>query len=103
MKGGGVLVYGDNDESVEEKRAKNPKYARQIVPTPTPSQIPAPMTMPMSGFPLAQAMPPSQITPAPAAAAAFAPLQQPIPPQTYDAATLEPIAGQKRARAADFI
>ena len=83
LKTGQVMVYGDNDVSVEEKRAKNPKYASLVA----------------AAAPIAAA--PAPVAPAPAVAA----------PQTVPAASAAPsaeesaqvAAGQKRARAADFI
>ena len=66
LKTGQMMVYGDNDVSVEEKRAKNPKYAQTVAGVV-----------------------------APASAQAGQGQEQPEnPPQ---------VAGQKRARAADFI
>jgi len=90
LKSGQVMVYGDNEVSIEEKRAKNPKYA---------------LTIPTS----AQAAPPSAITPASATNAAAAPVQSAPAPAPAPAAasasdaSSQQIAGQKRARATDFL
>merc|ERR1712093_394418 len=90
LKSGQVMVYGDNEVSIEEKRAKNPKYA---------------LTIPTS----AQAAPPSAITPASATNAAAAPVQSaPAPAPAAAAASAsdassQQTAGQKRARATDFL
>ena len=79
LKTGQVMVYGDNEVSVEEKRAKNPKYA-SLVASAT-ATAPAVSSAPV---PLQQA--------APAVAA---------PPSAEESAQVS--AGQKRARATDFI
>ena len=64
LKTGQMMVYGDNDVSVEEKRAKNPKYAQTVAGVVAPAQAGQGQEQPEN------------------------------PPQ---------VAGQKRARAADFI
>ena len=91
MKGGGVLVYGDNEVSMEEKRAKNPKYAQKAAPAPVQAAT--------------VSRPAPAIASAPAASAFAAPIQQSIPQPSADPApdANGQVAGQKRARAADFI
>ena len=93
LKTGSVMVYGDNEVSVEEKRAKNPKYAALAAPVAVKAEYPP--------------APHGIVTPAPAMNAAQAPIQVAVglvpAVKSEHVDPLSQSAGQKRARATDFI